>query len=146
MHRETRIAIVLVFVNLVALTSNTFAQQTQSECAQVKYSDRLTNPYVYRLNGIEGQAAYGDVLEKGELQAASGVCVALFDQRNRRLVASVKTDSGGQFKFENIASGKYVLIISVSALHEIIIPIEISNIPQAKAFKRWGLLLHLRSK
>lgn len=106
----------------------------------------MTNAYPYRLKGIEGQAVYGAVSEKGELQSASAVCVALFNQKDKRLVANVTTESSGQFKFANVAPGKYVLIFSVSALHEIIIPVEVAAGPRAKAFKRWGLLLHLRSR
>lgn len=153
MQREIRTAIISVVVIVAVSASGAFAQQPQSKCSQVKYSERMTNAYRYRLKGIEGQAVYGEVSERGELQSASSVCVALFDQKDKRFVANVTTESGGQFKFANVAPGKYVLIVSVSALHKIIIPVEVADSPssveskaRAKAFKRSGLLLHLRSR
>jgi hypothetical protein len=146
MQRSLRTAIISVFVIVTVSANGAFAQQPQSQCSQVKYSDRLTNAYVYQLKAIEGQAVYGEVSEKGEFGSASAVCVTLFNRKDKRLVAGVLTDPGGQFKFTNVAPGKYELIVSVSALHEIIIPVEVADGPRAKAFRRWGLLLHLRSR
>jgi hypothetical protein len=143
MKSEIRIVIILLVVTVSPIGA--FAQP-QSKCPEVKYSKRMTNAPLYRLKAIEGQAVYGEVSERGELQAASAVCVALFSQKEKRLVANVTTDSGGQFKFANIAPGQYRLILSLSALHEIIIPVQVSNRPRAKGFKRWGLLLHLRAR
>ena len=152
MLREIRIVVVSVLsivsvVFIVAFSaSGAVAQQPESKCSQVKYSGRMTSAYPYRLQGIEGQAVYGEVSDKGELNSASELCVALFNKKDKRLVAGVTTERGGQFEFANVAPGKYVLIVSVSALHEIIIPVEVAESPRAKAFKRWGLLLHLRSR
>jgi hypothetical protein len=143
---EIRVAFVSVLVSLTFSASGAFAQQQQSNCSQVKYSERLTNAYPYRLKGIEGQAVYREVSERGELKSASSVCVALFNRKDKRLVASVPTESGGAFKFANVAPDKYLLIVSLRALHEIIIPVEVADNPRAKAFKPWGLLLHLRSR
>jgi hypothetical protein len=140
------IAIVLVLVIVAFAASGTLAQESQGKCSQVKYSERRTGAYQYRLNGIEGQAVYGDASQKGELESAAEVCVALFDRKSRRLVSNVTTESGGQFKFANVAPGKYMLIVSVSALHKINIPVEVAGNSQAQGFKRWGLLLHLRAK
>jgi len=145
MQTEIRIIFVSVLVILAFSASGAFAQQ-QSNCSQVKYSERLTNAYTYRLKGVEGQAVYGEISEREEFHSASSVCVALFNQKDKRLVASVPTESGGQFKFANVAPGKYVLIVSVSALHEITIPVGVADGPRAKTFKPWGLLLHLRSR
>ena len=60
MRREFHIALVLIAV----ASANGFAQQVQSKCAQVQYSERLTDRYHYRLKSIEGQALYGDVSDK----------------------------------------------------------------------------------
>jgi hypothetical protein len=144
MKSEIRIVIILVVVTIS--TSNTVAQQPPAKCPQVEYSARMTNAYPYRLTGIEGQAVYGAASERGELQSASAVCVALFDQKDEHLVANVTTESGGQFNFANVPPGKYVLILSLSALHEIIIPVEVGHSRKGRTFKRWGLLLHLRSR
>jgi hypothetical protein len=87
------------------------AKQPQNKCTQGEYSKRMTNARPYRLKGIEGQAVYGDVAEKGEFQPADNVCVALFDLQDKRLVANVATATGGLFKFANLARGSYVLIV-----------------------------------
>jgi hypothetical protein len=142
-----RLFITVVEAVIVAASGTAvLAQQTQSKCSQVKYSGRLTDAHVFQLRAIEGQAVYGEVSDKGELVSASAVCVALFKQKTKDLVASVQTELGGQFRFTNVASGKYVLIVSVSALHEINIPVEVSARPGTSTFKRWQLLLHLRSR
>lgn len=146
MKREIRILIVSVVLIVAFSGSGAFAQQPQGKCSQGEYSERMTNARPYRLTGIEGQAVYGEVSEKGEFQSASNVCVALFDRKDKRLVANVPTASGGQFKFANLARGSYVLIVSLSKLHEIIIPVRVDQSPRAKGFKRWGLMLHLRSR
>jgi hypothetical protein len=142
-----RLFITIFETVIVAVSPTTlFAQQPQNKCSQVKYSGRLTSAHAYRLRAIEGQAVYGEVSDKGELVSASAVCVALFNRKDKHLVASVPTEVGGQFKFAGIAPGKYVLVVSVSALHEINIPVEVSAKPGRGTFKRWQLLLHLRSR
>jgi hypothetical protein len=143
---ELRIAIILVVVIVALSAKGAVAQEPPGKCSQVKYSKRVTNAYSYRLKGVEGQAVYGEVSERGELWPASAVCVALFNQKDERFVTSVTTESGGQFKFATVAPGKYVLIVSVSELHEIIIPVEVADRPGPHPFKRWQLLLHLRSR
>jgi hypothetical protein len=144
---DCRLLITTFEAIIVAVSATTlFAQQPQNKCPPVKYSRPSINAHAYRLRAIEGQAVYGEVSDKGELISASAVCVALFNQKTKGLVASVQTKRGGQFDFTNVASGKYVLIVSVSALHEINIPVAISGKPGTSTFKRWQLLLHLRSK
>lgn len=144
--QNIRIAIVSVLVIGALGQSGALAQQRQSKCSHVEYSERMTNPYRYRLDRIEGQAVYGEVSQKGELFAASGLCVSLFNRRSKRLVANVMTESGGQFQFTNVAPGGYVLIVSISELHELVVPVELTKGRLAKAFERRHLLLHLRAK
>jgi hypothetical protein len=142
MRRELLIAFVVSF----AAASAGFAQERPDKCAQVKYSQRLTNPYHYRLKSIEGQTVFGDVSEKGELVSAAAVCIALFNARDQRLVATVTTEMGGQFKFASLPAGRYVLILSLDQLHPNVIPVALAGRSRSKAFKHWGLLLHLRSR
>jgi hypothetical protein len=137
--------IAVVFTAAVSL-SGAFAQQTEDKCAQLRYSEHLTNPYRYRLRGIKGQVVYGAVAERGELTGASGVCIGLFNPNDKRLVATATTESGGQFEFPGVAPGRYLLVLSVSELHEIAVPIQIADGPNAIGSKNWGLLLHLRSR
>ena len=146
MQREIRIVVVSVVLVVAFSASGALAQQPQSKCSQGEYSERMTNALPYRLKSIEGQVVYGDVSEKGEFQAVSNVCVALFNRKDKRLVANVPTASGGQFKFGNLAQGSYVLILSLSSLYGIVIPVRVDDSPGAKAFKRRGLMLHLRSR
>ena len=150
MQKEIRIAVVAVLVLVALPARGTRArqppQQSQDKCSEAEYRGRLTSTHRYRLNRIEGQAVYGAVSDKGELQSASGICVSLFNRKNQRFVANVRTEPGGQFQFTNVAPGEYVLIVSISALHEIIIPVEPTNSRLAKGNRRRQLLLHLRAK
>ena len=146
MRPEIHTAIISVVVIAASSASGVFAQQPPGKCDQVRYSERLTGEHRYRLKSIEGQVVYGEVAERGEFQPASGVCVNLFNRTTKRPSASVATNSDGQFQFTFLGPGKYLLMVSLSALHEIVIPVEVDGRPRAKAFKPWGLLLHLRSK
>ena len=146
MQKEIRILVVSLLVIVTLWQKSSFAQQTQASCPEIKYSERTTEAYLYRLDRIEGQAVYGSVSEKGEFMSASGVCVALFNTKDKQLIASVTTDNRGQFQFASVAPGRYMLIAFQSALHEIIIPVQVVDIAARKAVKRWQLLLHMRSK
>jgi hypothetical protein len=72
--------------------------------------------------------------------------VALFHRKSGRLVVGIPTDARGQFKFANIAAGKYVFVVSASGLHNIVIPVAVAGNTRATSFNEWELLLHLRSE
>jgi hypothetical protein len=146
MRQPYRVFIILIVVLAVAPARSALAQQPDSKCAQVKFSEPLTGASLYRLKSVEGQAVYGAVGERGEFQGANGLCVALFNSKSKRLIAGILTDNGGQFKFAEVAPDKYVLIVSVSELHNIVVPMEVASGTRAASFKHWELMLHLRSK
>ena len=146
MHRGIRILVVLLLVIGTLWQKSAFAQQPQASCSEIKYSERMTDDYGYLLDRIEGQAVYGSVSEKGEFVSASGLCVTLFNRKDKQLIASVTTDNRGQFQFASVAPGRYMLIAFQSALHEIIVPVQVADNAARKAVKRWRLLLHMRSK
>lgn len=146
MQKKFFIIIVLAFVTVIFGQRTAFAQQPQDKCSQITYSKSKTGIDRYRLDHIEGQAVFGDVSEKGEFASASGLCVALFSEKNKRLVATVTTDDRGQFKFMNVASGGYLFIASLGVLHEVVALVQLDNSPARKAAKPQRLLLHMRSK
>jgi hypothetical protein len=146
MKREIHIFVISALVTIAHGQERAFAQQPKDGCSQIKYSEPRNNTNRYRLDRIEGQAVYGAASEKGEFFSASGLCVALFSKRGKQLVATVATDNQGQFQFTSVAPGDYVLIASLSALHEIIIPFELINIAAARPVKPRRLLLRMRSK
>ena len=146
MKREIYIFVISALVTVAFGQARGFARQPQEGCSQIKYSEPNSNANHYRLDRIEGQAVYGAASEKGEFVSASGLCVALFGKKDKRLVASLVTDNNGQFQFKSVAPGDYVLIASVSALHEIIIPVELVNSAVGRPVKPRRLLLRMRSK
>lgn len=146
METDIRIFIVSLLITIAFSATGAVGQEPENKCSQVKFSDRMTHGYRYRLDRIEGQAVFGNVSEKGELWGASNLCVVLFQQKDERLSASVLTESGGQFTFANVAPGNYVLIVSQGGLHEIIISVEVADRRREKAVQSWLLLLHMRSK
>ena len=141
MRSGIHIIVVSLFVIVTPWQKGAFAQQPQGSCPQIKYSERMTDAYLYRIDRIEGQAVYGSVSEKGEFATASGLCLALFNRKDKQLIATVATDNRGQFQFASVVPGEYVLIASLSALQEIIVPVQVANAAAGKAVNRWGVLL-----
>jgi hypothetical protein len=145
MRRGTRAFIISALVVMAFAQESASAQTPQGGCSQIKYSGPRAAAR-YRLDRIEGQAVYGAASEKGEFDTAVGVCVALFRRNDRRLIAALATDDHGQFQFTGVAPGEYMLVASLSALHEIAVPVRLVDGASGEAFKRWRLLLRMRSK
>ena len=146
MRRENRTLIVSIVLVTAFSPSGALTQERQSDCPPIKYSARMTHAQPFRLKAIAGQVVYGEGSQKGELNPASNICLDLFAREDKHLVATVRTESGGQFNFVNIPPGKYLLSVFGSALHEISVPVEVAERDSVRAFKPWRLLLHVRSK
>ncbi len=145
MQRVIRIAIVSLLVVVTLSQRAALAQESKTNCREIKYSERVTDARLYRLDRVEGQAVFGAVSEKGEFTQAAGLCIALFNKKDKRLVASVSTDNRGLFQLQRVEPGEYVLIVSVSELHDIIVLVKVADSASTKAGSS-RLLLHLRLK
>lgn len=144
MRKNNLVIIIFTLAALVHWHRDAAAKQAPSRCAQVSYSAPPANLKSYQLKRVEGQAVYASPSQRWELGSGNGVCVTLFNRKNRELVAAVTTDGKGQFEFVNIPPGEYVLIAFAGDLQKIIIPVQL--VPPGKANKPQRLLLHLREK
>jgi hypothetical protein len=144
MRKNNLVFIIFTLAALIHWQTDVSAQQQQSKCSQTKYSPPDISLQSYQLNLIEGQVVYASPSQKWEVASGNGMCVTLFRRKDSEFVASVTTNGKGQFEFDNIASGEYVLLAVAGDLQ--IISISIQLIPAGKANKPQRLLLHLREK
>jgi hypothetical protein len=143
---KTRISLALVVI-VVSATATT-AQQTSARCAETKYAELSpshNSSKLYRLSSIEGQTVFAPISQKWD-SGTEGVCLAVFDEHNGKLIAATAAHDGGQFQFANIEPGQYVLVTAVDELQEIVIPIRLENTSAKKNVTPRRLLLHLRLK
>jgi hypothetical protein len=146
MRRRICVILIAAAMPVVFRQGNVFARQSTGQCTQIKYAKPAAGAAHLRLDRIEGQAVFGAVSEKGEFATAGGLCVALFGERDGRLVAVAATDGGGQFRFTNVAPGAYVLVASMEPLHAAVVPVRLGGGAPGKSFKPRRLLLHMRAK
>ena len=143
MWRRVLPSIIIALSFLIYDQKAVIAQQTQSKCSLVRYSDPDSKVREYQLMQLEGQAVYASPEQKWEQGPAGGVCVVIFDKSNKSQVGMVITDDKGQFEFANIKPGAYTLVASAGDLQVISIAVRIGSEGKDKS-KR--LLLHLREK
>lgn len=144
MRKNDLVVAISILAALIHWQRDVSAQQMQTNCSQIGYSNPDVSIQAYRLSRIEGQAVYASSSHEWDLGSVTGVCVIIFDRKSREPVASVTTDDKGQFGFNNIAPGEYTLLASAGDLQVISIPIQL--IPARNADKSQRLLLHLREK
>jgi hypothetical protein len=92
-------------------TSTVYAQKNEAPCARLKYEDK--NQVVP--NSITLKTASGRVFDrtsKGDSQPVSSVCIGLFEETTKRLIATVTANDDGWFKFKQVPNGKYRLVIT----------------------------------
>ena len=139
--------LVTIIVTLIALGHCQrvgFARQSQSKCAQIKYTAPPRRSKSYRLSRIEGQVVYALPSQKWDSGSANGLCVALFNRLSGELVTESTTDDRGQFELANVAPGEYVLIAFAGDQLQINVPLRL--MPTGNAGPSRRLLLHMREK
>jgi hypothetical protein len=140
-------AILLVAaMSVVFRQGDAFARQAAGQCTQIKYTKPAAGAARLRLDRVEGQAVFGSVSEKGELASAGGLCVALFEEGDGRLVSVVATDGAGQFRLTDVAPGDYALVASLGPLHAAVVPVRLGVGAPGESLKQRRLLLHMRAK
>lgn len=137
---------IVAAIPVVFRQGDAFARQATGQCTQIKYTKPSSGVARLRLDRIEGQAVFGPVSEMGEFASAGGLCVALFGERDGRLVAAVATDGAGQFRFTDVAHGDYVMVASLEPLHAAVVPVRLGGGTPGKSVRPRRLLLHMRAK
>jgi hypothetical protein len=140
----------IVFIALAAACCASVAAEAgaQEKCTGVKYSKPKAGSVRYVLERVEGQAVLALVSERWDAHAVGGLCLALFNERNRKLLAQASTDEKGQFEFASVSPGKYTLIAFVKedALHRLVVPLSLYERGGRNSRKPQRLLLRMRLK
>jgi len=144
MQKNFWITITVVISHIVFLSYYAYAQQSNEKCRQIPYSSPRKGRIPYRVDRIEGQALYSFVSQKEEI-LAGGICLVLFNEKDKKPIAVTTTNDTGQFELTEVVPGTYTLIASVENddLKKIVLPIRLDD---SKAKEPQGFLLHLRSK
>ncbi len=146
MQSNTWITIFLIISHTIFFHNAANAQESPEKCAQIQYSKPNKDAMLYQVERIEGQAVFASVSQKEEFPAG-GVCLVLFNEKDKQPVEVTTTNDTGQFELPDVAPGKYTLIASVvkEELHKIVLPIRLYS-TKGKGSRRQGILLHMRSK
>jgi len=129
------VKIFTVFVFLSAFAVAASAQKSNPCAGKAEYVHRnqIDAPAI-RLSGVKGRAV------DSQGQAVQGICVALFTEKDHRLVTQTVADDNGYFKFRNVPNGKYRLVGRVS--NDYFCPVNVRV--QTKKDSRRRLILHMR--
>jgi|ERR1041384_4995765 hypothetical protein len=128
--RKSEITSILLLKTILALgfclgwgAITVYAQKHEAPCARLKYEDKnQVTP-----NSITLKTASGRVFDrtaKGDSQPVSSVCIGLFEETTKRLIATATANDDGWFKFKRVPNGKYRLV--VTDMYHIFCP---ANIP-----------------
>ncbi len=100
-----------------------YAQKNDGPCAKLNYEDKnQVTPNSITLKTASGRVF--DRTSKGDSQPVSSVCIGLFEETTKRLIATATADDDGWFKFKQVPNGKYRLV--VTDMYHIFCP---ANIP-----------------
>jgi len=146
MQSNIWIKIILAIGYIMSFHNFANAGQNYEKCRQIPYSNPKKGSTSYRAERIAGQAVFAPVSQKEEFWAA-GICLVLFNDKDKKLVAVTTTNDAGQFEFTDVAPGTYTLIVSVEneELRKLVLPIRLYATKE-NGSRRQDILLHLRSK
>lgn len=78
-----------------------------SDCSEMKYEDKnFFPPKTLVVNEIRGR-----VVRDSTKMSITNICVGIFDEETRKLVAVLMTDESGNFAFDKLKTGKYRLVV-----------------------------------
>jgi hypothetical protein len=117
--------------------------QGQPGCRDLPFPDSAPESAVLTIDQLQGQLLFAPPEEAHEMGGVSGVCVVLFDRRDRRALSVVVTDEG-RFSLPRPGPGTYLLVASMEPLRPLAIPIQLSS-PALGPDAGRGLLLHMRA-
>jgi hypothetical protein len=113
--------------------------------------DSCPNPIEYEshnqitLSPLSLRAVSGRAITQDRV-SVPGVCLGLFTEQDRQLVASSVTDDEGYFHFRNIPSGVYRLVVKdkYDGFCTANVRIRIVHWPRGGIFKRKRLVVYMR--
>lgn len=101
------------------------SQPPPDACSALVYSQPEAGAQRYVLDRVEGQVVFASALKGKDLQNAEGVCIALFEEKDRRRIATATTIDRGGFALKGVAPGRYTLVAALKGERTLAVPIEL---------------------
>ena len=119
--------------------------QQQNVCSDASYEDHNQGDYKpLKLATLQGRGVIeikDNVVKPNE--TVPGACLSLFTL-DQKFVRSVKADAAGEFKFENVAPGRYRLIARAQGFCTANIPINLVKASSMSKLRENEIIVHYR--
>ena len=126
---------ILLLILLGSVLATTRAQQPSPPCEElIPYvGEELRLPFGY--DPVEVGAVFGQV--RGVMPDRSDavkpqVCVGLFSEKGKKLVASAVTDGEGSYRFGEVRAGHYLLVVRIPGFYVAEIQVRVTGKPRGK--------------
>lgn len=126
------------------------AQQTEMMCKlPIQYENRnQVDPQAINVHALSGRV-FAEVGEGGgsprEVGTANGACVALFTEKEHRLVVAVTADENGNFDIDGVPVGSYRMVVHANALCVANVPLRVLKERPKKGTDRKRIAIHMRA-
>ena len=135
-----RLFLLLMLVGLAPIWAS--AQQAASSCPNpLEYENHnQINPPSLSVRAVAGRVIAQDGV------SVPNACLGLFTERDHRLVANIVADDDGNFRFRNVPSGQYRLVVrdEYGGFCTANSRINIIGWPRGGIRKRRRIIVHLR--
>jgi hypothetical protein len=103
------------------------SQAPPEACSAVIYSQPEAGVRRYVLDRVEGQAVFASAVKDKDQQNAEDACIALFEEKDRRRIATATVDGRGLFALTGVAPGRYTLVAAMAGERGLAVPIELAK-------------------
>lgn len=129
----------LLFVAVLMASEKSASWQTNDCGRQVVYENRnQVDPTAISLQDVSGIAMDKDGV------VVSGVCVAVFTEKDHLLASTIATDQGGKFRVDKLPKGDYRLVVKYAGFCTANIPIKFNPQASQKTKQSKQLVVQLR--
>lgn len=101
------------------------SQPPPDACSALVYFQPEAGAQRYVLDQVEGQVVFASALKGKDLQNAEGACIALFEEKDRRRIATATVVDHGGFALQGVAPGWYTLVAGLKGERGLVVPIEL---------------------
>ena len=122
------------------------AQTTADSCAPVVFVPSKAPTVRSVLSRVEGQAVFAPKERRWETGSVNNLCIVLFDEVKQRRLATVTTDSSGQFDLGPLPPGRYAIVAAEGELKPLIVSMDVVANSSGRPDANRRLVLHMRMK
>lgn len=112
---ETRGSVRFFLCACLLGTPAVHASQGPERCSEIRFAQPAASAERLVVEQVEGEALAVPAAHPERLGHVGDLCLALFRERSKALVATVVTDRNGTFRFDDPGVGDYVLVGKESA-------------------------------